>query len=115
MTMARKVGNDATDMNDRRQRNPGADRRLWNEPRRQRGRTLVWWIGMPLVAGMIAFAGFVTSHPRFQLTLPFGQNAPAAITEPAKAPAITHVATPAPAQAAEQPAPPKKSTVRRSR
>src|SRR5438046_118246 len=62
MTMARKVANDATGMNDRRQRNPAADRRLWNE-RPGRGRTLVWWIGMPLVVGMIAFAGVAASRP----------------------------------------------------
>jgi hypothetical protein len=101
-------------MNDRRQRNPGADRRLWNEPR-GRGRTLVWWIAVPLAAGTIALAGFASTHPRFQLTLPFGQNAPAAVANDAKAPAFTYVATPAPAEAAEQDAPAKRSTTRRSR
>lgn len=102
-------------MNEERTRNPGADRQLWNEPRRLRGRKVVWLIGMPLVIGMIGVTGVAASDRHVQFNLPFGLNAPVVSTAPPKAPAIDYVVTPKPANPDPQPNPAKGSKANRSR
>jgi hypothetical protein len=57
-------------MADWKTRNPGADRRMWNEPRRRRGRTLIWLAGVPLLVAVLGVANVAAAHIR--LNLDFG-------------------------------------------
>ena len=109
-----------TQMDDRRNRNPGADRRLWNEPRRQTGRTIVWKIGLPLTVGLLLLSMTVADGhglPRLTTLVQnvFANNAPQAtlqiVDRPSSQPTSAAPAAPA---ASAKPAPANKKGAKAS-
>jgi hypothetical protein len=97
-----------------RERNPGADRRVWAEPHQDRGRKLVWLVGTPLLVAMLGFAGLAASDRHFHVTLPFVNDAHVVSVDKPRIPAATTAPAPTAADEADSSGSSRKSNSRRS-